>query len=198
MNAVTHSTLSPTLEQLVSNIETVLAHTDDPNHMACQVAAELARFLNDPWLLLPSQREPDPNCYRQHILHVADDGQFSIVALVWLPGQTTCIHDHVSWCVVGVYEGREQEVQYQVEAADGDTYLLPIGVSYNEVGSVEALTPPGDIHRVVNPGPGLAISIHVYGADIGRIGSSIRRRYELPVKQADSERLVIADCERVA
>ncbi|HEY0603047.1 MAG TPA: cysteine dioxygenase family protein [Herpetosiphonaceae bacterium] len=198
MNAVTHSTLSPALEQLVSYIETAVAHTGDPHDTACQVAAELGPFLADPLLLLPSQREPDPSCYRQHILHVADDGQFSIVALVWLPGQTTCIHDHVSWCVVGVYAGREQEMQYQVEEQDGAAYLLPIGVSYNEAGSVEALTPPGDIHQVVNPGPGLAISIHVYGADIRRLGSSIRRRYELPVKQADRELHVVADCAPIS
>lgn len=198
MNAVTHSTLSPALEQFVSHIKAVLAHTDDPHHRACQVAAELGPFLADPQLLLLSQREPDPSCYRQHILHVADDGQFSIVALVWLPGQTTCIHDHVSWCVVGVYQGREQEVQYQIADQDGAAYLLPIGASYNEAGSVAALTPPGDIHQVVNPGPGLAISIHVYGADIGRLGSSIRRRYELPVKHADQTPRVVADCAPVA
>ncbi|MBV9788613.1 MAG: cysteine dioxygenase family protein [Chloroflexi bacterium] len=198
MNAVTHSTLSPALEQLVSHIEAVLALRANPHDTAHQVAAELGPFLDDPQLLLPSQREPDPNCYRQHVLHVADDGQFSIVALVWLPGQTTCIHDHVSWCVVGVYEGREQERQYEVADSGGDAYLQPVGVSYNEPGSVAALTPPGDIHQVVNPGPGLAISIHVYGADIGKLGSSIRRRYELPIKQDEQEARVVADCEPIS
>lgn len=198
MNAVTHSTLSPALEQLVSNIEALLALTDDPHDIACRVAAELGPFLDDPQFLLPAQREPDPNCYRQHILHVADDGQFSIVALVWLPGQTTCIHDHVSWCVVGVYQGCEQEAQYQVEDQDGDAYLLPVGMSYNQAGSVAALTPPGDIHQVTNPGPGLAISIHVYGADIGQLGSSIRRRYDLPVKRVDRELVMVADCNSVS
>lgn len=32
-----------------------------------------------------------------------------------------------------------------------------------------------------NPGPGLAISIHIYGADVRKTGSSIRCRYDLPV-----------------
>ena len=49
-------------------------------------------------------------------------------------------------------------------------------------GSVAALTPPGDIHLVTNPGPGIAISIHVYGADIRERGTSIRRRYDLEVR----------------
>ncbi len=32
---------------------------------------------------------------------------------------------------------------------------------------------------VVNPGPG--ISIHVYGADVRKLGTSIRRRYEVEI-----------------
>jgi len=44
------------------------------------------------------------------------------------------------------------------------------------------LVPPDeDIHAVGNYGSELAISIHVYGADIGILGTSIRRRYDQPV-----------------
>lgn len=56
----------------------------------------------------------------------------------------------------------------------------------NEVRTVCALCPPGDIHRVGNEGPGTAVSIHVYGADIARVGSSIRRSYDLEVRQLGS------------
>ena len=37
---------------------------------------------------------------------------------------------------------------------------------------------------VANAGNDLAVSIHVYGADIGVLGSSIRRRYDLPVRDS--------------
>jgi predicted metal-dependent enzyme (double-stranded beta helix superfamily) len=46
---------------------------------------------------------------------------------------------------------------------------------------VSGFAPPGDIHRVRNIGDDTAISLHVYGADITRLGSSIRRTYDLPV-----------------
>ncbi|CAN5556796.1 hypothetical protein BH23CHL2_BH23CHL2_22030 [soil metagenome] len=46
---------------------------------------------------------------------------------------------------------------------------------------IEALTPPGDIHKVANASDDLAISIHIYSADIGKLGSSILRRYDQPV-----------------
>jgi predicted metal-dependent enzyme (double-stranded beta helix superfamily) len=49
------------------------------------------------------------------------------------------------------------------------------------MGSVSVLQPPGDIHTFYNPGPDLAISIHIYGADVRKLGTSIRCRYDLPV-----------------
>jgi predicted metal-dependent enzyme (double-stranded beta helix superfamily) len=75
-------------------------------------------------------------------------------------------------------------VSYQVEEADGERYLLPTGESAHRVGSVSVLQPPGDIHTVYNPGPELAISIHIYGADVRKLGTSIRHRYDLPVVEA--------------
>ena len=45
------------------------------------------------------------------------------------------------------------------------------------------MPPEEDIHRVTNAGAEKAISIHVYGADIGRLGSSINHVFDdLPVR----------------
>lgn len=172
---------SPQLNVLVQRVRFAVSRREPGGLVAERVASALRPFLGDPDLLLPSQCEPDPDRYRQHILYAADDGSFSIVALVWMPGQSTPVHDHVCWCVVGVHEGQELGIEYALAELDDNQYLLPVSVSTNVVGSVEALTPPGDIHCVVNPGPGIAISIHVYGADVRQLGSSIRRRYETEV-----------------
>ena len=51
----------------------------------------------------------------------------------------------------------------------------------NPAGSVSGFAPPGDIHRVRNTGDTVAISTHIYGADISRLGNSIRREYTLPI-----------------
>ena len=131
--------------------------------------------LGDLRLLRPDQRVGDPAAYRQHLLHVAGDGAFSLVALVWLPGQATPIHDHLAWCVVGVHEGAEHETRY---TARPDGRLVATGSAVAYAGDVDGLLPPGDIHRVTNAGADLAISLHVYGADLSLVGSSIRRRYD--------------------
>ena len=138
------------------------------------VCAALRPALTTTGLLLPEQRVGDPSAYRSHVLHVAPDGAFSLVALVWLPGQATAIHDHLSWCVVGVHEGAEHETRYDLT---GDGHLVESGRAVANPGDVAGLLPPGDIHRVHNSGATTAISLHVYGADLSLVGSSIRRVY---------------------
>jgi predicted metal-dependent enzyme (double-stranded beta helix superfamily) len=169
------------LNDLIRRIDAVLAQEQDEKRLAERVGEALRPFLGRPGLLEPAEREADPVRYRQHVLHVADDGSYSVVALVWLPGQATSIHDHVSWCVVGLHEGCEQEDHYERIVTAREEYLLATGTSFNRVGTIGTLNPPGDIHVVSNPGPGLAISLHIYGADVRQLGSSIRRRYDLPV-----------------
>lgn len=169
------------LDRLVMRIDTAVRNSNTPEQMATGAATALRPFLGHPRLLEPSQCEPDPTRYRQHVLHVAPDGLFSLVALVWMPGQETAVHDHVAWCAFGVHRGCEREVSFEVVEED-EPWLRPIGTVTNRVGSVSALVPPGDVHTVINPGPELAISLHVYGADVHAVGTAIRRRYDLPVR----------------
>src|SRR5262249_51131803 len=107
--ALAHSAPSPALAHLISNLRRVVDAHLGVAGTATRVAQVVEPLLREPDLLLPEQREPDPEYYRQHVLHAEADGSFSIVSLVWLPGQATPIHDHVSWCVVGVYRGCEHE-----------------------------------------------------------------------------------------
>jgi 3-mercaptopropionate dioxygenase len=148
---------------------------DDPHAVGERLRALLAQ---DDWLA-PEHRVPDLHQYRQHLLHVSPCRRLSIVALVWLPGQRTPIHDHVSWCVVGVYEGRERETRYRAVEGGGERYLEATGSIDAHPGHVEVIVPSvEDIHAVTAVGEGPTISIHVYGADIEHLGSSIYRRFD--------------------
>jgi 3-mercaptopropionate dioxygenase len=145
---------------------------------ADRVAAVLRRDLPGPGLLTPAQLAGDPAGYQTHLLHAEPDGSFSVTVMVWLPGQETPVHDHLTWCVTAVLQGTEYEEIF----ASRDGYLEVIARNENPVGAVSGFAPPGDIHRVRNMGSGTAVSMHVYGTDISRVGSSIRREYTLPVR----------------
>ena len=164
---------------LIQAIRTATMQHADWQRTAELVATALRSHLPGPEILTDEERAGDPGDYRCHVLHAEPDGSFSVTAMVWRPGQVTPIHDHVTWCVFGVIQGAEYEELYSL-AADGG-HLTEVGRSQNNIGDVSGFAPPGDIHRVRNHGRDVAISIHVYGADITRLGSSIRRVYELPV-----------------
>ena len=145
------------------------------------VVSTLRGILPKPGDLLPAPlRAGDPACYQSHLLHAEPDGSFSIAAMVWRPGQQTVIHDHVAWCVTAVLQGCEYEEIFAL--TDSGRALLRVAAAASPPGSVSGFAPPGDIHRVHNTGDGVAISMHVYGADISRLGTSIRREYDLPVR----------------
>ncbi|MFC0530274.1 cysteine dioxygenase family protein [Phytohabitans kaempferiae] len=177
-------TAAQRLTTLVEHVRAAAGRVCPPERTASLVGEALRAYLPTRDVLTPAQLAGDPDSYTQHILHVEPDGLFSIVALVWLPGQATPIHDHLCWCVVGVVEGVESEVRYRLTERDGRACLVEDGVVENPSGSVCGFAPPGDIHRVRNVGTGTAVSIHVYGADISRVGTSIRRRYDLPAVPA--------------
>ncbi len=145
---------------------------------ADRAAAVLRHHLPGPDLLTPAQLAGDPAGYQTHLVHAEPDGSFSIAVLVWRPGQRTPVHDHVTWCVTAVLQGTEYE---EVFAVRGD-HLEVVARNQNAVGAVSAFAPPGDIHQVRNSGTRIAVSMHVYGTDITRVGSSIRREYDLPVR----------------
>jgi predicted metal-dependent enzyme (double-stranded beta helix superfamily) len=145
---------------------------------ANRVAAALRRRVPGPDLLTPEQLFGDPAGYQTHLVHVEEDGSFSVVVMVWRPGQATPIHDHLTWCVTAVLQGAEYE---EIFALRGGR-LEVVARNQNQAGTVSGFAPPGDIHQVRNSGAGIAVSMHVYGTDITRVGSSVRRVYDLPVR----------------
>ena len=163
--------------ELVAGVRTAADTQADWSETAQLVAGQLRRHLPTPDVLTAEQRLGSPDGYVGHTVHVEPDGSFSIVALVWRPGQLTRIHDHVTWCVFGVIQGIEHEELF-------DAGLNLIGEADNHVGDVSGFAPPGDIHRVHNTGDVTAISLHVYGADLSADGVSVRREYHVPIRDS--------------
>jgi 3-mercaptopropionate dioxygenase len=166
---------------LISAVRSAVQAGGTAPDVAVRVAGALSRQLPRPGeLLTAAQLAGDPARYQTHPVHVEPDGSFSIAVMVWRPGQVTPIHDHVSWCVTGVLEGTEYEEIFSLSPDGGS--LAAVTRRQNPPGTVAGFAPPGDIHRVRNSGAGIAVSMHVYGADLARLGSSIRRVYDLPVQ----------------
>jgi predicted metal-dependent enzyme (double-stranded beta helix superfamily) len=185
------------LKRLTEAIAADVKRHGDPSGIARAVAGTLQRSLGEPDLLSTTQRRSAADGYQQHVLHVAEDGSFSIASLVWRPGQSTPIHDHVAWCVVGVYEGTEFETRYRLHDLDGALYLEEVGVVEHHSRAATWVVPPDDIHRVENRTGQTVVSIHIYGADLTRTQSSISRRFALGDEVPAGEGSLAEDSEAI-
>src|SRR5262249_10385385 len=139
-------------------------------HTAQLVADQLRAHLPGPHILTPDQRRGDPDRPAGHLLHAEPDGTFSILGLIWRPGQSTRIHDHITWCVVGVLAGTEQETLSHHAPT-------PMGEGPTPPGGAAAFPPPGNppptqTHRSEPP-----FGLHTSAPDTPGGGSGPRRYY---------------------
>jgi predicted metal-dependent enzyme (double-stranded beta helix superfamily) len=150
-----------------------------PELALSEAAPLLARLVSDPTFLdvhvLPLLEETGGIkdwyvAYR----HEGRDGSYSLEVFFWPPGSRTKIHDHTSWgayrCVVGsLLEERYERLDdgSQLDYAR----LKKVWQSWwgREDGVSTVLPYDGGIHRVGNPGKSTAISVHLYGPQVGEI-----------------------------
>lgn len=121
-----------------------------------RVLDEGGRFLaklvsHDDWLPEEFARE-SAQSYRQYLLYCDPRERFSVVSFVWGPGQTTPVHDHTVWGLVGVLRGAEICREYAAHESRkpmrraGEHRVLP--------GDVHKVSPTiGDVHLVANALP---------------------------------------------
>jgi predicted metal-dependent enzyme (double-stranded beta helix superfamily) len=136
----------------------------------------LARLIaRDDWLA-PEFALAHTDGYRQYLLYCDPLERFSVVSFVWGPGHTTPVHDHTVWGLVGVLRGAEKCEEY--ERAGVGQPMRKTGEHIVEPGGIDAVSPTvGDIHTVSNAlADRPAISIHVYGANIGAVKRHVYAR----------------------
>lgn len=116
----------------------------------------------DDWL--PEEyAAPSRDSYRQYLLYCDPLERFSVASFVWMPGHRTPIHDHTVWGLVGVMRGVELCEEFSSE-------IKKVNSHESKPGEVDRVSPTvGDIHVVSNAGKETAVSIHVYGANIGAV-----------------------------
>ena len=117
--------------------------------------------------------QPHPEHYQQYLLYCDPLERFSVVSLVWRPGEKTPVHDHTVWGMIGMLRGAEMCHEYALAAAGQP---LKAGTSHQLLpGEIDRVSPTvGDIHAVENAfADRPSISIHVYGANIGAVNRHI-------------------------
>lgn len=168
MSAISAPGLPSPLARFVERLDQLTAPPEAAETDVLEGVVSAMRVLvaQDDWL---DDRftQPHPQYYQQFLLHADPAGRFSVVSFVWGPGQKTPIHDHGTWGVIGMLRGAEIGQHYRQHAHA----CLPDGPEERLAPGDTAVVSPtvGDLHVVRNAfDDRVSISIHAYGADIGK------------------------------
>jgi predicted metal-dependent enzyme (double-stranded beta helix superfamily) len=131
--------------------------------------AGIAPLLADPAVLDGVALTPCAERYARHLLHADPLGRYTLLALLWQPGQMSPVHAHHVWCAFGVISGVLTEHLF----APGEP---PVSTGCRLLGPGDTCQGPGApdlIHRLGNCGTAAAVSIHAYGAAWDAAGSGV-------------------------
>lgn len=115
--------------------------------------------------------QPSEDHYARHLLHRDPDGRYSVLVMVWAPGQGTPLHDHNGkWCVECVYQGRNRVTSFEKLREDDARDDVVFFEKRNEVVSgfadAGALIPPYEYHILHNDFDEKMVTLHVYDQEL--------------------------------
>ncbi len=170
MNYLTGSSLAYSLNEFLEDSEAVVRNHSAESETLLHLKPILERLIQTPSSVPSDAFASRQDRFAMNLLHMPKDKAYSVIGGVWMPGQTTPIHDHLTWALIGIFDGEEREALYR--RTDNRTNpkfakLEKVSEQTNGPGHVTVLGQAG-IHRVDNVSEKVATSIHVYGRDIGR------------------------------
>jgi predicted metal-dependent enzyme (double-stranded beta helix superfamily) len=176
-----HPAAHPAVSRYARQIAEIL-EAASPAEVPGRAAQALGALLGTPDLLAEALRAGDETRYRKHVLYADPGHRFTLLSIVWRPGQTTVVHGHRAWGAMGVYEGRPEVTLYDCrELPDGTHHVEPRRTLQGRPGTTSIVRPGlEDVHLVRNPGEETAITLHTYGCDLVRDPDSINLGLRLP------------------
>lgn len=164
------TTHSPRMQELIRRLDDACSVRDDEGRCR-RVKDVLIDIVNSGEEFIdPQFLAPVPDRYARRLLHRDPKDRYTVLAMVWGPGQATPLHDHAGiWCVECVYRGRIEVTSYAVRGGDPEEGLVLFErakIVTAGVGEAGALIPPFEYHTIANVTEKPSVTIHVYGGEL--------------------------------
>ncbi|GEM_PF-913085 len=161
------------LRALHEAVESAIASGSSPETTIDRLRAPFGAFLRqDGWLPEPC-RVPIPGKAASYALLRSQDPEYVLFSMVLPAGESTKVHNHLAWGLIGLWQGTQFEVQYRRvdDGANADyAELQETERRRLERGDITRLLPPvDDIHIITTLSDTPSISIHLLGNDLGKI-----------------------------
>lgn len=159
--------MDPRLKSFIASIDQIVKTETDEQVITSKVAEEMKALMKHEGIIPEAYRKPNPTKYTLYPLYVAPDNSFSIASAVWDVGQSTPVHDHRTWGVIGIVQGEEYEAHYDFSPNTKPTKVMERHLRKGDV--AVCCTSDQDVHKVSCASSEPCVGIHVYGGNIGEI-----------------------------
>jgi predicted metal-dependent enzyme (double-stranded beta helix superfamily) len=184
------------LRALHEAVSAAIAAGGEPEAIIDGLRQPFGAFLkSDGWLPEPCRR-PIPGKAASYALLRSRDPEYVLFSMVLPAGESTKVHNHLAWGLIGLWQGQQFEVQYRrIDDGSRPDYaeLAETQRQTLERSDVTRLLPPvDDIHIITTLSDVPSISIHLLGNDLGRISRQLfypeERRAETFISGYDNVR----------
>lgn len=157
------------IDLLIDRINTAVEYGDVP-HITGEIKDTLTELTRCSALRLPDRlAAPVLRSYARRLVHRDEKRGYTVVAMIWGPGQHTELHDHAGiWCVECVMEGALDVTQYDLVEQDHQRCRFVEQRKVRAgVGDAGCLIPPFEYHVLSNPlHDRTSVTLHVYGGEM--------------------------------
>jgi 3-mercaptopropionate dioxygenase len=149
-----------------------------------RLRAPFEALINDPEWLPKEFRQPSESTTMGHgiaslLLYRSAQKDLSLSTLVVAPGLATPVHNHLSWGLVGLYEGDQEEEEFDTQDHRAEEVPGPLRLRVRRIlrkGDFYELVPPwNDVHRVRTISSTPSVSLHLLTNDIGCV---VRQKFD--------------------
>ena len=174
----------PTLRRFIAVAVEIVRGSAEVVTKLGQLRAPFEALLNDPdWLpdefKQPSGKTTMGQGIASLLLYRSELKDLSLSTLVVAPGLATPVHNHLAWGLVGLYQGDQEEEEYDLHDHAAETNFTPLHLRNRRLlkkGDFYELVPPwNDVHRVRTISSEPSVSLHLLANDIGCV---VRQKFD--------------------
>ena len=196
MNSGEFFVQEPSASAFIAEVHSVLERESEIGQRLASLRSPFHKLLEDQSWLPEKFRQINPDScmgggIASWLLYQSEEKDLSLFSLVVPSGVTTPIHNHLAWGLVGLYQGEQEEEEFEVEPHH---HLHPgANVRMNRrflrvltPGEFYELIPPyNDVHRVKTISAEPSISLHLLANDTGCV---IRQKFDEATGRVDAFR----------
>jgi predicted metal-dependent enzyme (double-stranded beta helix superfamily) len=174
----------PALYRFIALATKIVRGNGDVTAKLSQLRDPYQALLSDPDWLPDEFKRPSGNTSMGQgiaslLLYRSELKDLSLSTLVVAPGLATPVHNHLAWGLVGLYQGEQEEEEYDVQDPETEANFRPLNIRNKRVlkrGDFYELVPPwNDVHRVRTISSEPSVSLHLLANDIGCV---VRQKFD--------------------